>query len=134
MSASTSLSTLTSRQMLITVALGVALWLAAALLLNALSGTGVHDGIARVVLYLAIIPGTAPFIVLIDKAAGLAAGQTGLAVSLAVGAATLLDGLALAWTPGLYGGAEHVDVAGSAILWGAGVAIMLAFAYDVWRR
>lgn len=134
MSASPTISALTFRQMLIAAALGVVLWLAAALLLNALSGSGVHDGIARVVLYLAIIPGTAPFIVLIDKAARLSAGQTGLAVSVAVGAATLLDGLALAWTPGLYGGTEHVDVAGSAILWGAGVAIMLAFAYDFWRR
>jgi hypothetical protein len=125
-----AIAPLNTRQTLTAIILGVVLWLAAAILLNALSETGVHDGSSRLLLYLAIIPGTAPFVLLIDKVAGLSAGQTGMAVSLAVGAATLLDGTALAWAPALYGGIEHVDVAGSAILWGAGVAIALAFSYD----
>lgn len=134
MTASTAPSFLSNRQTLIALGFGALLWLAAALLLNALSGTGVHEGAARVMLYAAIIPGTAPFILLIDRAAGLAPGQTGPAVAIAVAMATLLDGVALAWAPALYGGADHVDKAGSAILWGAGVAIALGFGYDRVRR
>jgi hypothetical protein len=134
MTATPTTPALSTRQTVISLGLGALLWLAAALLLNALSGTGVHDGAARVMLFAAIIPGTAPFILLIDRAAGLMRGQTGPGVAIAVAMATLLDGVALAWAPALYGGADHVDEAGSAILWGAGVAIALGFAYDRVRR
>lgn len=127
-------SSFTVRQILISIGFGVTLWLAAALLLNGLSGTGVHDGAARVLLYLAVIPGTAPFVILLDRIAGLSSGQAGPAVSIAVGAATLLDGVALAWFAGLYGGPDHTAEAGAVILWGAGVAIALGFLYDTLKR
>jgi hypothetical protein len=117
---------LTGRQVAILAALGAVLWLGAALLLRALAPIGIHDGLAQVVLYAAIVPGTWPFVLLLVRAAGLKRAQalTGVAVALAV--ATLLDGLALAWAPWLYGSdASHVAGAGAAILWGAGVFLVL---------
>ena len=117
---------LNARQVSILAALGAGLWLGAALLLRALAPLGVHDEGARVILYVAIVPGTWPFVLLLIRAAGLARRQalTGVAVALAV--AMLLDGLALAWAPWLYGTTEaHVAAAGATILWGAGVFLVL---------
>jgi hypothetical protein len=116
---------LTARQMAVLAGLGAILWLGAALLLRTLAPLGIYDGWARVVLYAAIIPGTWPFVVLLIRAAGLDRAQAlhGVAVALAV--ATLLDGLALAWVPGLYGARiEDVAGAGAVILWGAGVFLV----------
>lgn len=118
---------LSDRQTAILAVLGAVLWLGAALLLRALAPLGVHDGAARVALYAAIVPGSWPFVLLLVRAARLAPAQRlgGVAVALAV--AMLLDGLALAWAPGLYG-ATLVDAAGAGavILWGAGVILVLA--------
>lgn len=114
------------RQLSILAALGAILWLGAALLLGALAPLGIYEGMARVALYAAIVPGTWPFVLLLIRAAGLARRQAlgGVAVALAV--AMLLDGLALAWAPGLYGTTEaHVAGAGATILWGAGVFLVL---------
>lgn len=117
---------LARRQIAILAALGAVLWLAAALLLRGLAPFGIYDGAGRVALYAGIAVGTWPFVLLLIRAAGLARAQalTGVAVALAV--ATLLDGLALAWLPWLYGrGPEEVAGAGAAILWGAGVFLVL---------
>ena len=119
-------SNLTGRQLAILAALGAALWLGAALLLRVLAPLGVYDGVWRVVLYAAIVPGTWPFVLLLVGAAGLARAQALTAVAVALAVATLLDGLALAWAPWLYGTTEaHVAAAGAAILWGAGVFLVL---------
>lgn len=117
---------LSPRQIAILAALGAVLWLAAALLLRALAPFGIYEGTGRIILYAAIVPGTWPFVLLLVRAAGLVRAQalTGVAVALAV--ATLLDGLALAWAPWLYGtDVAHVAGAGAAILWGAGVFLVL---------
>lgn len=113
-------------QITIVTGLGVILWFLAALLLAFIGPLGVYEGWARVVTYVLIVPGTFPFVILIQKAAKLSRPRTGLGVSLAVGVATLCDGVALAWLPGLYGGdVSLVAGAGGTILWGAGVAILL---------
>ena len=117
---------LTTRQIAILAGLGAVLWLAAALLLRALAPFGIYEGSGRIVLYAAVVPGTWPFVLVLIRAAGLRRAQalSGVAVALAV--ATLLDGLALAWAPWLYGtGVEQVAGAGAAILWGAGVFLVL---------
>lgn len=122
---------LTRRQIAILAALGAAIWLGAALLLQMLAPLGVHQGAARVVMYLVIIPGTWPFVLLSMRLAGLVRGQVlpGIGVGLMV--ATLLDGLALAFAPGLYGGSvADVAGAGAVILWGAGVFLALAMLAD----
>lgn len=118
---------LSSRQLLITAGLGVVLWFSAALLIRALAPLGVFEGAARVWLYALVIPGTVPFVFLLEKLAGLARTQIALGYSVATAAATLCDGVALAWFPDLYGGAGVSGAAGAVILWGAGVGLVLAF-------
>ncbi|WBQ10988.1 hypothetical protein L2D01_04205 [Hyphomonadaceae bacterium ML37] len=122
---------LSTGQLIRLAALGAALWLTAALLLRWLGPLGVYDGAARILLYALIIPGTAPFIWLIAKIGGLARSDLALGVSVVVAAAVLLDGLALAWVPTLYGAELALQAgAGAAILWGAGVALVLGFVFN----
>ena len=126
-----SFAQLTTRQMTSLAGLGAGLWLAAALLLRALAPLGIYDGAMRGVLYLAIVPGTWPFVVMMRRVAGLSRGQVLPGVAVALMAATLLDGLALWLIPGLYG-ASVADTAGAgaAILWGAGVFLALGLVAD----
>lgn len=117
---------LTARQIAILLALGAALWLSAALLLNVLAPLGIYEGVGRVILYAAVIPGTWPFVEAVIRVAGLRRQQalTGVAIGLAT--ACCLDGLALAYTPWLYGSTvAHTAGAGAAILWGAGVFLVI---------
>lgn len=117
---------LSSAQISIVTAIGFVLWFLLALLLGYIGPLGAYEGWARVALYAAIVPGTYPLILLTRKLANLSPPQVGLGVSVAVAAAILCDGVALAWFPGLYGGEVFlVAGAGAAILWGGGVAIVL---------
>ena len=122
---------LTHRQVWIAALNGAVLWLAAALLLRWLGPMGIHDGAARVILYALVVPGTYPFNLLIKAIARLERGQMVQALALGTAVATLLDGIALAWFPTLYGiGIEMHMGAATVILWGAGVGILLAFWMD----
>ncbi len=119
---------LNGRQALIAAAIGVALWFAAAELLNTLIPLGALDGSGRAVTYALIIPGSAPFVWLIARLLRLSASQVAPALALATGAAALCDGIALGWYPALYAAdTAGAHLAGAAILWGAGVAIVLGF-------
>lgn len=122
---------LSSSQTLRALAMGAALWLFAALLLRVLGPMGVLDGMARAWLFLAIVPGTVPFVFLFRQVVGLRPGQLFTGFGLGTAMATVLDGLALSWAPWLYG-AELSLIAGSGatILWGAGVGLFLAHAID----
>lgn len=124
---------LKSGQMVACLMAGAVLWLAAALLLGWLGPMGIHQDPARIALYLAVIPGTLPFVWLIARIARLAAGQVLPGLALALMAAMFLDGLALAWAPGLYGGEAYTAGAGSVILWGAAIVIAAGWAWDAWR-
>lgn len=127
----TSRLPLTTTQIAILVGIGAALWLAAALMLRALAPMGVYDGLGRVALYVLTVPGTYPFILIARAAARLKADQIAIAVTVATATAVLLDGIALAWFPALYGSAAgQVAGAGAAILWGAGVALVLGLAMN----
>ncbi len=119
---------LSMRQSILCAGLGAVLWFFAALLIQWLGPMGVFEGYWRLVLYGLVIPGTAPFIWLIAKVAGLARHQIGVGVSVATMIAVLLDGVALAWLPDLYGGdSERTAAAGAVILWGAGVGMAIAW-------
>jgi hypothetical protein len=118
---------LTVRQLWIIGAVGAALWLAAALLLNVLGPRGIYEGTNRVVLYLLVIPGTWPVLPMMARLAGLAKSQLGLGMAFGTTVAVLLDGLALAWWPALYGGPDYVAGAGAVILWGGGIGMALGF-------
>lgn len=110
------------------IAMGIGLWFAAAVLLRVIGPMGAYEGWARAALYGLLIPGTVPFIYIAKALIGFRQDQIALAASLMTGAAMLCDGVALAYVPTLYGGTDYlVAGAGAAILWGAGVAVMLGF-------
>lgn len=107
---------------------GAVLWFVAAMMLQILGPMGIYDGFSRVLLYGLIIPGTVPFLLIGFRIAQLESHQYFIGTALMDLAAMLLDGVALAWFPALYGGTpELVAGAGAVILWGAGVALGLAF-------
>lgn len=119
---------MTQSQIIKSVLIGAALWFLAAILLRIFGPMGAFDGMGRVLLYVLIIPGSVPFVYVVRWLAGLTNDQTGLGVAIATAMAALLDGLALAWLPQLYGDElKYVAGSGAAILWGAGVIMMLGF-------
>lgn len=119
---------LTTRQAAISAAIGVGVFLAAALLIRFLQPLQPFADPTRLFVYALVIPGTVPVIPMIRRLAGLAPGQTVAAMAMGTGAATLCDGIALAWFPALYGtGDAHIAGAGALILWGAAVGLLLAF-------
>ena len=114
---------LTPRQTVILIVTGVILWFAAALLLRALEPIGAFRMPGVLVLYAALIPGTWPFILLARRLAGLRTDQTAIGITLVTAAASLCDGNALVWAPGLYG--ANPAGSGAAVLWGVGVGLVL---------
>ena len=126
---------LTLRQIAILSSLGALLWLVAALLLRWLEPMGIYEGAARIWLYLAIVPGTLPFVWLLIRAAGLHRSQALAGVATALTVAVLLDGVALAWFPALYGpDAAALAGAGATLLWGAGIFLVLGAAVGRFAR
>jgi hypothetical protein len=114
------------QQLAIIVVIGWTVWFAGALLCRFIGDMGWFDGQARLVVYAAMIPGTVPVILALRKLARLDADQIALASSVATAAAIMLDGIALAWFPALYGaGDAQLAASGGAILWGGAVAIGL---------
>ena len=119
--------TLSRGQIAILIGLGAALWLLAAVLIKILSPLGVHEGGWRVLLYALIAPGTYPFVLFTAWVAGLARDQIFTGYAVATMTAMLLDGMALAWLPQLYGSTvEDAANAGAVILWGAGLGLVIA--------
>jgi hypothetical protein len=118
---------LTPLQITMLAIFGAILWFAAANTLRVIGPMGAFQGYSRVMLYIAIIPGTYPFVLLAKKMIKLASDQIAIGYTVATATATLLDGMALAWFPALYGSsAEQVAASGAAILWGVGVGLVLA--------
>jgi hypothetical protein len=122
---------LSTAQVIILVVLGAVLWFLAAIMLRALAPLGIYDGSNRVLFYALVIPGTFTFVLIARRLARLAPDQMAIALAIATAAATLLDGIALAWFPALYG-SDPVQIAGAgaAILWGAGVGLVMGIAIN----
>lgn len=115
---------LNPRQSLIAIAMGAALWFLGALIIGWIAPLGAFEGWGRALTYALLIPGTLPFVLLIKLLAGLRGDQVFAGAAVATGAAIALDGLAIPYFPGVYGGAPLAD-AGAVILWGGAVAIAL---------
>ena len=119
---------LSSRQLLVSVVLGVILWFVAAMILRVVGPMGALDGSARAITFALIFPGTVPFVYLFRAMAGLVGEQLFMGIGIGVMAATFCDGIALSWTPALYGdGLAQIAGSGATILWGVGVVLLLAF-------
>ncbi len=113
-------------QTLLMIVIGIILWFGAALLLRYLGPMGIYQPPAIAWVYALVIPGTFPFILLVRLAGRLAGPQIITGVTIVTATALLLDGLAVAFFPSLYGATPAlVAGAGGAILWGAGVGLVL---------
>jgi hypothetical protein len=119
---------LTTTQLTILAIYGIIPWFAAAMLVRTLGPMGVLDGGWRVLIYALVIPGTVPAIWMARPLAKLGRNQVLSGIAVVTATALLLDGVAHAWFPAIYGTNPALIVKGAAaIFWGAGVALVLAF-------
>ena len=122
-------------QYAILAAYGALLWFLAAMLVRVLAPMGALEGSARMLAYALVIPGTIPAILVGLKLTGLSRSNSVLAVAMMTAAAGLLDGIALAWFPALYGdNVAHVLAGAAVILWGVGVGLALSFVLKTLAR
>jgi hypothetical protein len=120
-----------AHQLAIIVIIGWTVWFLGALLCRFSGAMGWFDGTSRILLYAAVIPGTVPVIFLIKRTAQTGDAHIALASSIATAAAIMLDGIALAWFPALYGpGIAQTAASGAVILWGGFVAITLGCLFN----
>ena len=118
---------LTTGQVLTLVIIGGVLWFLAATLLRTIGPMGAFNGSTRFLLYAVTVVGTVPFVWLMQKLVKLPPNRIGIGYSVATATALLLDGVAVAWFPALYGDdPAQVTNSAAAILWGAGVGLVLA--------
>jgi hypothetical protein len=118
----------TPKQLLILIVLGVVFWFLAAMLVGTIGPMGALSGRARWITYVLVIPGTIPAILISRRLASLTRSQTSTGLLVVTAAALLLDGIAHAWFPSLYGSDPQLLLAGAAVIfWGAGVGLILAF-------
>ena len=116
----------TTGQLAILIVSGWLFWFVGALLCRVVGEMGWFDGTARILLYAALVPGTVPVVLLARRLAKLADDQVALGIAIVTAAAIMLDGIALAWFPALYGlGIAQTAASGAVILWGGFVAIAL---------
>ena len=117
---------LATKQLIILALYGVMLWFLAAILVRTIGPMGALDGSARIITYALVIPGTVPAIWIGRALAGLTRDQTATALMVITATALLLDGIAHAWFPSLYGSDPVLLVRGAAVIfWGAGVGLVL---------
>lgn len=117
---------LSTKQMLILTLYGVTLWFLAAMLVRTIGPMGALDGFGQILTYAFVIPGTVPAIMIGRVLAKLSRDQTAISLIVITATALLLDGIAHAWFPGLYGTDPALIVKGAAmIFWGAGVGLVL---------
>jgi hypothetical protein len=122
---------LTTKQITILVLYGVILWFAAANLVRIIGPMGAFDGATAFISFALVIPGTVPAIYGARWIAKLQTDQTATAIMIVTAAALLLDGIAHAWFPKLYGTDPALIIKGAAaIFWGAGVGLVLGLAMN----
>jgi hypothetical protein len=119
---------LTTGQTVALMVIGAALWFLAAIILGIIAPMGALEGSARAITYLLVIPGTLPFVILTRMLVQLRPDQLFTGNAVVTATALLIDGIVVAWFPSVYGGAlPQVTNSAAAILWGAGVGLVLAF-------
>lgn len=117
---------LTAGRTLATIAIGAGVWAAGVVLVRWLLAQGVlHDALTGPV-FVAVFAGTAPLVWAVPRLLGLPARYRLDCTAIIVAIAALLDAGAIRWTA-IYSAdpAARAD-AGAALLWGLGVAMLLA--------
>ena len=117
----------TTRQFVILALMGALFGFIAALVVRwTASDWAGHDS-ATVLVFVLIVAATIPALFLGARAAGVGRDLFLAVGSIMVGVAALLDSIALTWFRPLYGADPATVLAGAAaILWGAGIALVLA--------
>jgi hypothetical protein len=119
---------LTSGQSIALIAIGAALWFIAAIILRSIAPMGALEGTARAITYALVIPGTLPFVILTRVIVKLRQDQIAIGIAVVTATALLIDGIVVAWFPGVYSNEiRHVAACAAGILWGAGVGLLLGF-------
>jgi hypothetical protein len=119
---------LTNGQTLLLIVLGAALWGFAAMILRIVAPMGALEGSSRAITYVLLVPITLPFVWLVRAAVKLRPDQIFTGVAVATTTALLIDGIVIAYFPDIYGSTlPQVTNCAAAILWGAGVGMVLAF-------
>ncbi|NJS15158.1 MAG: hypothetical protein HC788_11750 [Sphingopyxis sp.] len=117
----------TTGQLATLIVSGWIFWFVGAIICRVVGDMGWFDGPARLIVYAALIPGTLPVVLLVRRLAKLDGQHVALGIAIVTAAAIMLDGIALAWFPALYGpGVTQTAASGAVILWGGFVAIALA--------
>jgi hypothetical protein len=113
------------------VASGIALWYLTALMLRFLVPQGAFEGYWALLSYALVVPGTVPFVHALRRIGGLPHDRVAYGITVATASALLMDGVAVRWFPGIYGEtAADVATAAGAVMWGAGVALVLGLAMN----
>ncbi len=118
-----------TKQIFLSVVLGVFFWLSAALIVRYV-GTLVFtaENPYLILFYLLGIPITGGFLLIIKLIIGISYADMLKPIVVMTITATLLDGVALAWFRPLYSSSFEVALHGAAwILWGAGLGLLAAF-------
>ncbi len=119
---------LTIGQTLFLLIIGATLWFLAAVILRIVAPMGALEGTMRAITYALIIPGTLPFVVLTRMLVKLRHDQIAIGIAVVTATALLMDGIVVAWFSVVYGdNLPQVTNCAAAILWGAGVGLVLSF-------
>jgi len=116
----------TTRQTVMLALMGALFWFVATLVVRwtAVDWAG-RDG-ATVLVFVLIVIATIPALFMGARVAGVGREQFLAMGAIMVGVAALLDSIALTWFRPLYGTDPAIVLAGAAaILWGAGIALVL---------
>lgn len=117
---------LTATQIAFSIIYGIILWFIAAMIVRFIGPMGAFEGIALLITYGLVIPGTIPFVMIGQRLMGLQKGQVAGSLMIITATALLLDGIALNFFRDLYGSDPVTIMAGAAlIMWGAGVGLVL---------
>ncbi len=123
---------LTPSQLLRVVVFSVGLWFAAAMFIQAMKGTAIFGGTNGILTFFFLIPVAWLSVLAIRWLADFKPGQTISGVTVGLATATVLDAVALTWTPALYGGEpQHVLFGGASILWGVGLFLVSAYLLEM---
>jgi len=116
----------TRGQKIVLALMGAVFWFVAALVVRWTAADWAGQSGATALVFVLIVAATVPALFLGSRVAGVGRDQLQAAATIMVAMAALLDGIALTWFSTLYGDDPATVLAGAAaILWGAGVALVL---------
>jgi hypothetical protein len=120
--------TLTRPRELALTAIGVAVWIGGVALVRALDAAGALSGPWALLVYAAIIPGTAPLITQVPRLLGLPEDARLGCAAVMAGTAALMDGVVVRFFPWVYAAdPTRIPAIAGTLIWAFGVAFVLGY-------